>query len=356
MARSDARRIGVLTFHRCINYGSYWQARCLIDGLRSRGHKAVLLEHDAPEVTWAEWRTALQPLLPERSSRADRRLYAIKIRKFLDAFEELPRSRCFPLDDPRAMEPQEMVVVGSDEVWNLSHPWYGGRTIFFGEALRADEIISYAASFGNYDASAGLDPCWAEHLRNFSAVSVRDENSRILVREAVGREPMLVLDPVLQFPPRAAAWREGEPYVGVYGHSLPAWFGDRVRGWARAQGYRLVSIGYRNDWADEQRLTAGPAEFAEFMAGAAAVVTNFFHGCVFALINAKPFAAAPSAYRFNKIRDLTALVGAKAHLIREESSHTAYERALGRPLEAGIGEQIVALRQASDHFLNRVLA
>ena len=24
-------RIGVLTFHRCINYGSYWQARCLVE-------------------------------------------------------------------------------------------------------------------------------------------------------------------------------------------------------------------------------------------------------------------------------------------------------------------------------------
>ena len=25
-----SRTIGVLTFHRCINYGSYWQARCLV--------------------------------------------------------------------------------------------------------------------------------------------------------------------------------------------------------------------------------------------------------------------------------------------------------------------------------------
>ena len=31
-------KVGVLTFHRCINFGSYWQARCLVEGLRSRGH------------------------------------------------------------------------------------------------------------------------------------------------------------------------------------------------------------------------------------------------------------------------------------------------------------------------------
>jgi hypothetical protein len=23
--------VGVLTFHRCVNNGSYWQARCLVD-------------------------------------------------------------------------------------------------------------------------------------------------------------------------------------------------------------------------------------------------------------------------------------------------------------------------------------
>jgi hypothetical protein len=54
MAR--AQRIGVLTFHRCINYGSYWQARCLVEGLRERGHDAVLLDHNSACTNVAEWR------------------------------------------------------------------------------------------------------------------------------------------------------------------------------------------------------------------------------------------------------------------------------------------------------------
>lgn len=357
MARSDARRIGVLTFHRCINYGSYWQARCLVEGLRARGDNAVLLEHADRHVTWAEWRSALQPLLPEAAPRAVRQLYAVKVRKFLDAFEDLPRSRAFPLEDPGEAEPQDLVIVGSDEVWNLSHPWYGGRPLFFGAGLKAGELISYAASFGNYDASAGLDPYWAEHLRRFAAISVRDENSRQLVRAARGCEPALVLDPVLQFPPaipKPDARRP--PYVAVYGHTFPAWLGQRISAWARAEGYRLVSIGYRNDWADEQDLTAGPGEFAEAIAGAAAIVTNFFHGCVFALINGKPFATAPSAYRANKIRDLILLVGAGRHLIGEDSPSEAYRAALREPPDAAVAARIAALRQASAHFLDRVLA
>lgn len=352
-----SRRIGVLTFHRCINYGSYWQARCLVEGLRRRGHEAVLLDHESREVTWAEWRSAFQPLLPERTPRAEYRLYASKARKFLRAFERLPQSRRFPLNDPSAMEPQDMVIVGSDEVWNLTHPWYGGRPIFYGEGLRADRIVSYAASFGNYDAAAGLEDYWAEKLRSFSALSVRDENSRQLVRRATGKEPALVLDPVLQFPPRPTTKAEttDRPYVAVYGHSLPRWFTARVKDWAHRMDYRLISIGYRNAWADEQRVMAGPEEFADLIANAAAVATNFFHGCVFALINDKPFACVPSSYRFNKVRDLTREVKAERHLMAEDRA-AEVDDLLGRPLHPQIGGRIELLRKASDRYLDGILA
>lgn len=350
--------LGILTFHRCINYGSYWQARCLVEGLRAGGHDAVLLDHHSREVASAELRCAFQPLLPQRTSRADQRHYAVKTRKFVAAVERLPLSRPFALDHPAEMEPVRKVVIGSDEVWNLTHPWYGGRGLFFGDGLRAHRIVSYAASFGNYDATAGLDPVWAGRLARLDAISVRDGNSGALVRDATGRAPVLVLDPVLQFPPSVAARPAApdQPYVAVYGHGLPLWFQQRVAAWARRTGHVLVSVGYRNDWADEQHLDAGPDEFAALIAGAAAVATNFFHGCVFALLNGKPFACAPSPYRRNKVRDLATAIGAEHHLADEHGEDAAFERLLGEPLDPAIPAAIAGLRTASDAYLAAALA
>src|SRR3546814_3745502 len=73
----------------------------------------------------------------------------------------------------------------------------------------------YAASFGNHNASDGLDSDWADKLRNFAGISVRDENSRQLIRDALGQEPALVLDPCLQFPAEIQTPRSGSerPYV-----------------------------------------------------------------------------------------------------------------------------------------------
>ncbi|OAP36664.1 polysaccharide pyruvyl transferase [Sinorhizobium glycinis] len=354
-------KLGVLTFHRCINYGSFWQTRCLIDGLRCRGTDPIVLNHSSDRVSRAEWRCALQPLLPVRTSCADSRLYATKIRKFFKAIEALPLSTAFALHDPTGSENCDLVIVGSDEVWNLRHPWYGGCRLFYGDSLAARRVVSYAATFGNHPAANGLDGFWAEGLRKFESISVRDENSKTIVENALGREATLVLDPCLQFPEAIAPYQQvsrkvlPRRYAAVYGHSFPNWFKDSVRRWAQSRAVRLVSIGYRNDWADEQWIDAGPYDFAGFIAGAAAVVTNFFHGCVFSLLNSKPFACVLSDYRWNKIYDLTELLGAERHVISKEAGEQDYEAVLDDAPDAAIGTRLAQHRLRSQAYLDHVL-
>lgn len=161
---SSRQKIGILTFHHCINYSSYWQARCLVEGLQRRGHETVLLDHSSRRVNSAEWRFALRPTLPIAVPISDRALYCRKIEKFSQAFHSLPLSPPFDLSAPATMESYNTVVIGSDEVWNLNHPWFGKCALFYGIGVRAKRLISYAASFGNYDASQGLPPYWAQPI------------------------------------------------------------------------------------------------------------------------------------------------------------------------------------------------
>jgi hypothetical protein len=352
------RKIGVLTFHRSINYGSYWQARCLVEGLKARGYEVELLDHDCRCVRRAELHCALQPELPKRTPRPFLNSYAAKTRKFLKAVAGLPLSRRFSLHRPDDAGDYDAIVVGSDEVWNFRHPWFGSKPIFFGERLNAGRLVSYAASFGNHSAWDGIHPDWARKLDRFSGISVRDENSFHLVRGATGCEPTLVLDPCLQFPDIAAP--AGKPargdYALVYGHGFPGWLKRRIRRWTKKRELRLVSIGYLNDWADEQLIDAGPVQFAELMAGAGAVVTNFFHGCVFALLNRKPWVSAPSAYRSIKIPDLVSVLGAEQRLIDERTPDDAIGELLEMPLQPEVASTIDGLRARSDDYLDAALS
>lgn len=299
----------------------------------------------------------MQPQLPVRSPRSDFGEFKQKVRKFVDAVADLPRSPRFSLHQPESLESYDAIVIGSDEVWNFRHPWYGGKPIFFGSGLQAERLISYAASFGNHDVTEGIHPHWAEQLRRFAALSVRDDNSRLLVKSATDREAELVLDPCLLFPQPAQpkALQGSEPYALVYGHSFPAWLEEPARAWSRRTGIPLVSVGYRIQWANEQRISAGPSEFARLMAEARAVITNFFHGCVFALLNGKPFIAVPSAYRLNKVRDLASALGAEQRIIDESTPDTVTAMLLEEKPEAAIGERIDDHRRRSNAFLDEAL-
>jgi hypothetical protein len=346
--------IGVLTFHESINYGSYWQARCLVEGLAAWGKPAVLLDHRSPAVRSAELRSAYQPELPARTPRRHHRAIGRKVRAFAEAVAALPRSAAFPLDRAGEAPPVDTVVVGSDEVWNFSHPWYAAQPAFFGEALPATRLVSYAASFGSH--THALDEGWAARLRRFDAISVRDDNSRRIVAAALGREPAVVLDPCLAFPAvlPAAPAAPGD-YIVLYGHGLPAWFTRAVRRWADATGVRVVALGYPQAVADEDRTDAGPLDFATLIAGARAVATSFFHGTVFALHYGKPFVAAASPYRRIKLEGLTSMLGAGHRLINEHRDEAAIARLLVTPVEPAVHEALAAARERSTAWLDRAL-
>ena len=135
------RKVGVLTFHRSINYGSYWQARCIVEGLRTRGYDAELLDHECGRIRRRELSCALQPELPQRTPRALLKDYAAKARRFAVAVGSLPLSRRFSIHEPQRGGEYDAIVVGSDEVWNFHHPWFGSKAIFFAAGLRAETLV-----------------------------------------------------------------------------------------------------------------------------------------------------------------------------------------------------------------------
>ena len=141
----------------------------------------------------------------------------------------------------------------------------------------------------------------------------------------------------------------------MYGHNCSPAFSREVRRWAHSRDLPLVSIGYRNEWADTQWLTAGPHDFAHCHAQAQAVVTNFFHGCVFALNNAKPFVCETSFYRSIKVQSLMQTIGGENHLVTEATPSAVYDALLDQPLEPEICDRIDALRRQSEAYLKKAL-
>ena len=166
-----------------------------------------------------------------------------------------------------------------------------------------------------------------------------------------------MLDPCLLFPaPALQNVSSKTTYALVYGYDFPDWLKRLARRWSYAAGVRLVSVGYSNDFAHEQRIDEGPLEFARLVSGASAIITNFFHGCVFSLMFGKPWVTAPSDYRSIKIPDLAAKLGTEHRLVDSGTQDNHFAELMDTPLQPRVEARVIELRASSGAYLDAALA
>lgn len=197
----------------------------------------------------------------------------------------------------------DVQVIGSDEVFNCvqSNSNVGYSRDLFGHGSSARTLMSYAASFGNTTLdklqSHRIADQVAEDLARFALLSVRDRHSQSLVRTLTGREAFIHVDPVLAYDymecePRIPSQRlEPSEYLIVYAYPgrLQASENDAIRSYARRRGLRILALGGPQTCAD-RFVDCDPFELLAYFRDASAVVTDTFHGTIFALINHRRFA------------------------------------------------------------------
>ncbi len=129
-------------------------------------------------------------------------------------------------------------------------------------------------------------------MQGYPLISVREESGARLIKKASGRDAAIICDPTLVLD--ASKWRSlsddrltpNDEYVFAYllgDNSVEA--NDVLD---VASGHGTLPIVFLSDREREGEPPAGPAEFISLVDNAAWVVTDSFHGSVFASIFQKP--------------------------------------------------------------------
>ena len=210
---------------------------------------------------------------------------------------------CFPileLDKPAPKE-FDLVVIGSDEVFNCCQPAPWGYTLqLYGKVLNAKKVVSYAGSFGHtrYEqlVQLGIDKEIGETMKTMAAISVRDQNSYDIVEKLTGIKAEMHLDPVLIYGyEKEIAERKvsyPEKYMVIY--SYQGRINDKreikeITSFAKEHKLKLISIFCRYDWCDEAIVPETPFDVLGWFKGAEYVVTDTFHGTIFSIITGRRF-------------------------------------------------------------------
>ena len=189
----------------------------------------------------------------------------------------------------------DAVIVGSDQIWNTNFTFINEN--FFLPFKQANKI-AFSASFGV--DSIPYDQKIVDCLKDFKALSVREEAGAKIIKELTGRDATVLVDPTMLL--TVEEWRKVE--------KKPRGIKESKKTEKPKEGYiltyflspkceeakkRLEEIkGNREVYEllnpeDAVAGKAGPSEFLWLFDHADLIITDSFHACVFSFLFDKPF-------------------------------------------------------------------
>ncbi len=324
-------RIGIITFHWNYNYGAVLQAFYLRRVLYSLGADEVKFINFVPPTLahhatrgWGVTTGALFPTLHKRW----------KFHRF--RAEHCPATPAIRSEEElrQTFRECDAIITGSDQVWNIRLVGRLEPALFLGVPdYPRHKKISYAATFGNAGQPAALMEKAREYLNHIGSLSVRDKMSQSLVRDLTGREAQIVLDPTLlsDAADELIACKAPKDFILAYFVDV---FSSEARAMIQsarsALNLPVVAVSVYRDMpgADLLIRNAGIEEWLYLFAQASAVITDSFHGSVFALKNQKPlYVLCESNERADRIEDLTKTFECEDAVVRSASDFTRKAKA-----------------------------
>lgn len=298
-------RVGIMTFLHNDNYGSLLQAWALQQAVASLGYEAVHIDYQPSTKEKARNLLAcgnspalLLDGLRKRAVKANQTGARSKSAA-LAAFRREQLRLTAPCRDQAALAKAagecDILLAGSDQIWS---PVWLNPAYFLDFARPGQRRVAYAPSLGVAAAPRGRkERMMRDLLAPFASLSVREQEGAAILRQLTGREAAVLPDPVVL--PEPGLWRSlaeapayAKPYLLCYfiGNS-PAYWAEAAR-LAKQDGLATVVIPVTAQaWQQPCQAMAGglsPQGWVGHLAGAARVVTDSFHGAVFAYMLGVP--------------------------------------------------------------------
>jgi len=316
------------------NYGSALQSWALNQVVRRLGYRPVLMDY-CPDVL----RDA-NPLDPfkkmwdkDTESRRMCELSLPAIRENYKKFDRFYTERFYRsegtytsenFDECVKREGLDGFICGSDTIFCIDEfkgfddGYYANYPCMRGHA------VAYAASFGDSHFSDADYRTLDDRLANFKAIALRENKMLGYVASHVGvNVPVAhVVDPTLlltrlDYDTIAIDQKPPDPYLLLYTRRYNPKMEAFAIKYAREHDLKVVEISLRAVNAElghEMRYDAGVEEFLALMRGAAFVVTNSFHGLIFAVQYSRQVIVFSREQGDSKISEVLDLLGMKNRL------------------------------------------
>ena len=296
-------KVGLLTFHRAVNYGAVLQTYALQEFMIRNGAECEVIDFRCRKIE-----DFYRPFILSKNLLAksffyhlyflrDRKIKNQKFESFINKYLHMTPSIKTGLE--KLDEEYDIFVVGSDQVFNPDMT--GEDALVYYLNFTEKPRFSYAASFGKSSLDPSYFPEITPELKKFKGLSVREESGAALIKELIGRDALVHVDPTLLLGKEdwhaiveKPKWVKG-PYIFVYDILSSV---ELFRSAERLQNetklpvvfVNIRKLGLKMKFKGFQyNNTVSPNEFLWLIENAEYVLTSSFHGLAFSIFFQKRF-------------------------------------------------------------------
>jgi polysaccharide pyruvyl transferase WcaK-like protein len=294
-------KIGIVTIYNSQNCGSFLQALALLSFLKKAGYDVAI----AGNKMYYKNRITYKLLLFLKYFFCGQKDKAKRIIKTSINFRKTQKKHLII----RSLNKNDVCIYGSDTIWNSDSEYFGKQwKHYWGKSFNGKKI-AYAPSIGPTVKENILnDPKLCKCIKEFSKISVRDENTYEVVCGMLGDKTEIeyVIDPTMlmtkEFYQRiASTCNESNFILFYYFGRVEKQYMDEIKKYAEANGKKLICFGDNISGVDKQ-ICFNPLDMMAYYSKADMIITNTFHGNVFSIIFNKPFINIDAGK--NKVNDL----------------------------------------------------
>lgn len=348
-------KVSFVTLKGLSNFGSALQAYATYNYLKKIGYEVERIDY-YPSYLFKDI-----PLLKRIVMKALLFFKIKKFNKFIATHTKLTEKTYRNCNDIKKDNLQyDAYIVGSDQVWNSDISNGKLDPTFFLEFTESNNKIAFSSSIGKTDVSKRDLNLMKEYLKNFSAISVREESAKKLLEEVGVFNIENVLDPVFLLEKEDYRKLIKKPkydnYLLIYTfekNNLTETLSKKI---AKKLGLKIVEIGiYRSKYQNDVYIhNAGVEEFLSLIYYSEFFITSSFHGTALSILLNKQFVSVAPSFRKTRLENITNKFDLTDRLISKNTNYNLAKILLPIDYEA-VNQKIEIESDKSRLFLSKAL-
>lgn len=357
-------RIGILTYHRTLNYGGCMQALAIRLVLEKMGHEVYYVDY------WPKYHKDVYSVfsfgklwrIPDIKGKLRYVINTMRYARFIlkrqKNFEQFHNIYTLPYCRP-LNEIYDVIIYGSDQIWRRQVELDDYNPVYFGQNdFNAKKNVAFSASMGILPENTRGKERIKELVSQLDNLAVRELDLKDLLESLGYHDVIQTIDPTLLvdlddwnkcFPLKPFS---GKKYILVYALNAGTFNMKSIDDFAKRKGLMVKVLTGNAHHADTEIeiTTAGPQDFISLIRNAEYVFSSSFHGLAFSLIFQKEVFASFSV-NVGRAKTLLDAAGISSHYL---VPNVAFDESIPRIDYAKVNLNLERLKLNSFEYLSKL--